>query len=261
MRLSDKTALVTGAGSGIGRAVALMFAKEGANVTVTGHANMHLAESTAKEIEEIGRRAMALKVDVRSYTQINNAVEDTLQRFGKINILVNNAGVSSMAPMVEMTEEDWDYNMDVNAKGVFLCTKAVLRPMMAQGRGGRIVNISSLAGKFGNKFYAHYSASKFAVIGFTKSVALEVAQHRISVNAVCPTHVETPMTDREARWESEYLGISESEARRRFLSTIPMGRFATSEDVARLVTFLASDESEFITGTAMEVGGGQLVGI
>jgi len=261
MRLSNKTALVTGAGSGIGRAIALMLAKEGANVALTGYSNVDLARKTAKEIKEMNGKAIALKVDVRSYEQISKAVEKTFKKFGRIDVLVNNAGVSSMAPVVDMTEEDWDYNMDVNAKGVFLCTKAVLRQMIKQGQGGKIINISSIAGKFGNKFYAHYSASKFAVIGFTKSVALEVAEHRINVNAICPTHVDTQMTDREAKWEAEHLGISEKEARQRFLATIPIGRFATPEDVAKAVVFLASNESDFITGAEIDVGGGQLIGI
>jgi len=261
MRLSGKVAVVTGAGSGIGHAIALQLAREGADVAVTGHSRMHLAEKTAKEIEQMNRRAIVVKMDVSSSAQVNAAVEKTLHSFGAIDILVNNAGVSSMSPVLDMTEDDWDYNMDVNAKGVFLCTKAVLKPMISEGRGGRIVNISSLAGKFGNKFFAHYSASKFAVIGFTKSVALEVAKHKICVNAVCPTRVETPMTSREVKWESEYLRIPENEVRQRYLSTIPLGRTATPEDVANLVMFLASDESQFITGTAIEVGGGQLVGV
>lgn len=261
MRLRNKTALVTGAGSGIGRAIALMFAKEGANVALTGYTNMDLAEKTTKEIEDMGGKAIPLKVDVRSCEQVNKAIEKILEKFGRIDILVNNAGVSSMASVIDMTEEDWDYNMDVNAKGVFLCTKAVLGQMIKQGQGGKIINISSLAGKFGNKFYAHYSASKFAVVGFTKSVALEVVEHKINVNAVCPTHVQTPMTDREAKWESKYLGISEDETKQRFLSTIPMGRFATPEDVAKVVVFLASEESDFITGVAIDVGGGQFIGV
>mgnify|MGYP001028987821 CR=1 FL=1 len=260
MKLLNKTAIVTGGGSGIGRGIALALAREGANVAVSGYANLDLTEKTARAIQRMGRRAIALKVDVRSYEQISKAIARTLHNFGRIDILVNNAGVSSLSPVVDMTEQDWDYNVDINAKGVFLFTKAVLKQMIKQGQGGRIINISSLAGKFGNKFYAHYSASKFAVIGFTKSVALEVAEHKITVNAVCPTHVETPMTDREVKWESKCLGVPESEVRKRFLATIPIGRFATPEDVANVVVFLASDESNFITGATIDVGGGQLIG-
>jgi len=259
MRLFKKVAIVTGAGTGIGRGIAKRLAKEGAIVVVTD-LNEETTNNTGGEIRSMGGESLTVKMDVRSSDQINEMIRRTLDKFGKIDILVNNAGVSTMAPVVDMTEEEWDYNLDVNAKGTFLCTKLVLRQMIKQGKGGRIVCVSSLAGKFGNKYYSHYSASKWAVIGFVKSVAMEVAQHQITVNAVCPGRVGTSMEERELGWEAKYLKMSVEDMKKAYLDTVPLGRLETPEDVAKLVVFLASDEADYITGEAIEVTGGMLLG-
>jgi len=259
MRLSKKVAIVTGAGIGIGRGISRMFAKEGASVVVAD-VNEESAKSTAGEIESLGGESLAARMDVRSSDEINQVIKRALDRFGKIDILVNNAGVSTMAPVVDMTEEEWDYNMDVNVKGMFLCTKPVLRQMIAQGKGGRIVCVSSLAGKFGNKYYSHYSASKWAVIGFVRSIAMEVAQHQITVNAVCPGRVATSMEEREMGWEAKYLKMPLEDVKKAYVESIPLGRLETPEDVAKLVVFLASDDAAYITGEAIEVTGGMFIG-
>lgn len=259
MKLSKKVAIVTGAGTGIGRGIAKMLAKEGAIVVVTD-VNEDTVKSTANEIKSIGGESLAAKMDVRSSNQIDEVVKRTLEAFGKIDILVTNAGVSTMAPVVDMTEEEWDFNLDVNAKGTFLCTKPVLKQMIKQGKGGRIVCVSSLAGKFGNKYYSHYSASKWAVIGFVKSVAMEVAQHQITINAVCPGRVATSMEEREMGWEAKYLKMPLEDVKKAYVDSIPLGRLETPEDVAKLVVFLASDDADYITGEAIEVTGGMFIG-
>ena len=260
MKLKDKVAIVTGASQGIGCAIALSLAKEGSHIILGYHQNRDLAIQMATEIQDMGRKTHVCKVDVRSSKEIDSMITESIKKFGKLDILVNNAGVSSMTRVIDMEEEDWDYNMDVNAKGVFLCTKAVLRQMIAQGEGGKIINISSLAGKMGNKFYSHYSASKFAVIGFTKSVALEVAEYGITVNAVCPGHTQTLMTEREAEWESKYYKLPKEDILETYRSVIPLGRFGTPDDVAHVVVFLASKDSDFITGAAIDVAGGSHIG-
>ena len=244
---------------GIGRGIARMLAKEGAIVIATD-VNEDAAKSTASEIKSMGGESLAAKMDVRSSDQIDQVIKSTLDEFGRIDILVNNAGVSTMAPVVDMTEQEWDFNLDVNAKGTFLCTKAVLKQMIRQGKGGRVICISSVAGKFGDKFYSHYSASKWAVIGFVKSVAMEVAQHQITVNAVCPGRVATSMEEREIAWEAKHLKMSVEDVKKTYLDSVPLGRLETPEDIARLVVFLASDDADYITGEAIEVSGGMFLG-
>ena len=259
MRLLDKVAIVTGAGTGIGRGIAKMLAKEGAKVVATD-VNEETVNKTADEIRSMGGQALAVKMDVRSSDQIDAMIKKTLDNYGRVDILVNNAGVSTMAAVVNMTEEEWNYNLDVNAKGTFLCTRAALRQIIKQGKGGRIVCVSSLAGKFGNKYYSHYSASKWAVIGFVKSVAMEVAEHQITINAVCPGRVATSMEEREIGWEAKYLGMSVEAVKKAYVDTVPLGRLETPEDVAKLVAFLASDDADYITGEAIEVTGGMMLG-
>mgnify|MGYP001040863333 CR=1 FL=1 len=260
MRLKDKIVIVTGAGSGIGRGIALALAKEGANIVIMD-VKEEDAKNTAKEVETLGRQALAVRGDVRSSKDIDAMVQKALDRFGSINILVNNAGVSTMNWMVDLREEeDWDFNMDVNAKGNFLVTRAVAKQMIEQGQGGKIVNIASLAGKIGATLLSHYTASKFAVIGFTKAIALEMAPHKITVNAVCPGLVQTSMQKREIAWESKLRGFTEEEVKQGYVKSVPLGRLETPEDVAKVVLFLCSEEADYITGEAISVTGGMMLG-
>lgn len=261
MRLRDKVAGVTGAGTGIGRAIALALAREGARVVVTD-LNPDWAKQVVEEIRAKGGEAMALKLDVTQATDIAVALKAIVDRQGRIDIWCNNAGVSTMNRFVDLTEKDWDFNMNVNAKGVFLCSQVVARQMMQQepdskGIRGKIINTASMAGKRGAvPFLAHYVASKFAVVGLTQAMAVELAPQGITVNAVCPGYVETSMQEREVAWEARLRGVSEEEVRRLYINDTPLRRLETPEDVAKVVVFLASDLAEFITGEAINVNGG-----
>ena len=253
MRLLDKVAIVTGGSKGMGRAVALAFAEEGADIVI---ADIISAREVVNEIEKKGRRALAVKTDVSKAEDVKNMMLRCLEEFGKIDILVNNAGILSVAPIVDLAETEWDRNMDVNAKGVFLCCRAVARQMIEQGRGGKIVNFSSLCGKIGCRYLGHYSASKFAVIGLTKTLALELAPHKISVNAVCPGVVETDMLTEEYQAIGELENKTVEQLSKDTLSAIPLGRFSQPGEVAQVVVFLASSGSDYMTGQALNVTGG-----
>lgn len=255
MRLVGKAAIVTGAGAGIGRAIAVALAREGASV-VACDIDEETAQETSRIIKEEGGSSLPVRMDVRSSTGIDRAVRSTLEHFGGINILVNNAGVSTMSRVVDMTEEEWDHNMDVNAKGVFLCSRAVVREMLRRGGSGKIVNVASMAGKRGAPLLAHYCASKFAVVGFTQSLALELAPHRINVNAVCPGYVETDMQRRELRWQAELEGRTPEEVKAEYITSTPLGRLEKPEDVARVVVFLCTSDADFMTGQSINVTGG-----
>lgn len=253
--LLDKIALVTGASKGIGRAIAIAFAKEGANLVVNYFKSEDEANDVVKEINALGRAAVPVRADVSKIDEVKAMVKRTMDEFGRIDMLVNNAGVSTMGSLIDLTEQDWDYNMDVNAKGVFLCCQAVARHMIGQ-RYGKIINISSAAGKTGARFLSHYCASKFAVIGLTQSLALELAPYGINVNAVCPGYVETDMQSRELVWEAKLRGISSEEVKRGYLGSVPLGRLGKPVDVAKIVVFLASAQSDYMTGQAINVTGG-----
>ncbi len=243
MRLKGKVALVTGAAQGIGKAVALLLARNGADVIVSD-INLEKAEEAAKEIESIGSRAMAVKMDVANLTDVEQRVGTILEKFGKIDILVNNAGITRDKLILRMTEEDWDLVLNVNLKGTFNCTKAVIRHMAKQ-RSGKIVSIASVVGEMGNAGQVNYSASKAGVIGLTKTLAREFAQRGINVNAIAPGYIETPMTEVLAEKVKEELK-----------HLIPMERLGKPEDVAEAVLFLVSEESNYITGHILNVNGG-----
>jgi len=212
-------------------------------------------EDLGRELGQAGRELGLAVADVTSADQAQAAVTALLDRRGRIDLLVNAAGISTMARVVDLTEADWDQTMAVNAKGVFLMTRAVLPSMLERG-AGNVVSIASAAGKRGSRTLSHYSASKFAVIGFTQSVALEVAGSGIRANCVCPGLIATPMQDREVSWEAQLRGVTEQSVRDRYQAAVPLGRIGTPQDVAAAVVFLASDDSAYITGEAIDVGGG-----
>jgi len=243
MELKGKVALVTGGAQGIGKAVALMLARHGADVVVAD-VNLEKAAETAKEVEATGRGAMAVNVDVTRLSDVENMVESAIGRFGRIDILINNAGIARDKLILRMTEEDWDAVLDVNLKGTFNCTKAVIKHMSKQ-RSGKIVNIASVVGEMGNAGQANYSASKAGVIGLTKTIAREFAQRGINVNAIAPGYIQTPMKD-----------VLPDKAKKELKRMIPMERLGQPEDVAYAVLFLVSDASSYVTGQVLNVNGG-----
>ena len=250
--LRGRRALVTGAGTGIGRAIALALARHGAQVCVTD-----LDAGRAKTAADaIGAAALPLALDVTSADATAEAFAAAHARLGGLDLVCANAGVSTMRRVVDLTEADWDTNMDVNAKGVFLTDREAVRSFLRDGVKGTIVNTASLAGKVGAPLLAHYSASKFAVVGFTQALAREVAAAGIRVNAVCPGFVRTGMQEREVVWEAELRAISPEQVVREYVQQTPLGRLEEPEDVADVVVFLSSDAARFMTGQAVNVTGG-----
>jgi 3-oxoacyl-[acyl-carrier protein] reductase len=243
MELKGKVALVTGAAQGIGKAVTLLLARHGVDVIVAD-VNMEKAEETAREVQAMGHQGVAVKLDVTRLQEVEATVETALQKFGKIDILINNAGIARDKLILRMTEEDWDAVLGVNLKGTFNCTKAVIKHMSKQ-RSGKIVNIASVVGEMGNPGQANYAASKAGVIGFTKTIAREFAQRGINVNAIAPGYIQTPMTD-----------ALPEKAKEELKRMIPMERLGQAEDVAQAVLFLVSDASSYITGNVLKVNGG-----
>ena len=245
MRLKNKVAIITGGGTGIGRDIALMFAKEGAYVSICGIEKESL-EKTVKEIEDAGGEAIYSLTDVSSSSQIQEMVDTTLMKWGQVDILVNNAGIYIPNDIISTTEEEWDKVMNVDAKGVFLVSKAVLTHMLKQEKG-KIVNIASIAGLFGFEQSAAYCAAKGAVINLTREMALDYAHHGICVNAIAPGVIETNMT--KGMLENE-------ESKKTFLDKTPVGRIGQPEDIAYAAVYLASEESDFVAGQTLVVDGG-----
>ena len=257
-KVEGKITFLTGSGRGIGRAIAEKFAKEGAIMVLTDIDKEALME-TLEIVKKYSPSSVAYELDVTNEKMVQDTVKKTIEKFGRIDILLNNAGVSSMNHFWELTEEDWDFNMNVNAKGVFFVTKAVAPYMMKQKKG-KIVTTASMAAKLGAPLLAHYSASKFAVLGFMQAVAKELAPYSINVNSVCPGFVKTSMQDREVVWEAKLRGIEDPEKiREEYVKMTPLGRLCYPEDVAKVVLFLASEDADFLTGQAINVTGGACV--
>lgn len=247
MQLTGKTAIVTGGSRGIGRAAALTLAEAGADVAVIYVGNTAAAEETVRLIEEKGRKGLAIQCDVADEAAVTAMVKDVKKELGRIDILVNNAGITRDGLLMIMKEADWQAVLDTNLTGAFHCTKAVTRLMMKQ-RSGSIINITSVVGETGNAGQANYAAAKAGLIGFTKSVAKELASRNIRCNAIAPGCIETDMT--------AVLGEDTVDA---MIKTIPMGRVAQPEEVAKAVLFLASDDASYITGQTLNVDGGMVM--
>lgn len=244
-RLSDRVAIITGASRGIGRAVALALAAEGAKVVVNYASSSDAAQQVVTAITDAGGSAMALQADVSKLEQVDTLVNETLEKFGRVDVLVNNAGITRDTLLLRMKPEDWQAVIDLNLTGVFLCTRAVSKLMLKQ-RSGRIINIASVSGQMGNPGQANYSAAKAGVIGFTKTVAKELASRGITVNAVAPGFIATDMT---SDIKSEEI-----------LKYIPLGRYGEPEEVAGMVRFLAADSAAaYITGQVFNVDGGMVM--
>jgi NAD(P)-dependent dehydrogenase (short-subunit alcohol dehydrogenase family) len=249
--LTGRRALVTGAGTGIGRAIARALAAAGSRVAVTD-----LDQAAAQAVADELAGAVAFRLDVTDAAATAEIVARTASVLGGLEIVCANAGVSTMNRVVDLSAAEWDHNMAVNAKGVFLTNQAAVRYWLAGGIEGVIVNTASLAGKQGVPLLAHYAASKFAVVGFTQSLAREVAGHGIRVNCVCPGFVRTAMQAREVEWEAQLRGMTPNAVRAEYLALTPLGRLEEPEDVADVVVFLASDAARFVTGEALNVTGG-----
>lgn len=269
--LQSKVALVTGAGGerGVGRAIAMRLAQEGADVVVNDvHAQSPTAEGwgglaqVVREIEALGRRALGVVADVSDATQVQAMVDQAVAAFGPIDILVNNAGARAgrdRVPVVELEEVEWDRIQRINSKGTFLCCRAVGRVMITAGRGGKIINISSTAGKVGSARYAAYCASKFAVIGFTQSLAQELAPYGINVNAICPSLLATErLDDLAVALAPSHVSAEDHRTLmvERAANLSPLGRMAEVTDVAATAAFLASAEANYLTGLSISVAGG-----
>lgn len=273
--LNGKVALVTGAGGqhGIGRAIALRLAQEGADVVINDVVAQRLDSSEwaglpdlAREIEALGRQSLSVVADVSNAQQVEAMVRQTLEAFGRIDILVNNAGALAgrdRVPVVDLEEEAWDHIQKVNVKGTFLCCRAVARAMIERQQGGKIINMSSVSGKSGRARFAAYCASKFAIRGFTESLALELAPYRINVNAICPGLIETErVADIAAALAPP--GVSAEEQRQLMIKQAaaanPLGRVGQATDVAQAAAFLASAEADYLTGLSLTVAGGSFLG-
>ena len=244
MNTSTRVAIVTGSGRGIGRVIALKLAESGVRVVLNDVGDVKPVEAVAKEIKTMGVECLQVMADVSSSADVTRLVDETMSAYKRVDILVNNAGIARDQLILRMSEEDWDKVLAVDLKSVFLCTKAVLRPMAKQ-RWGRVINISSIVGVIGNKGQANYAAAKAGVIGFTRAVAKEVASHGVTVNAVAPGFIDTEMT----------RGLKE-DWRQELKKLIPLGEFGTPRDVAEAVAFLASEGAGYITGQVLGVTGG-----
>lgn len=243
----DKCALITGATRGIGKQIAITLAKQGYNIALNYRKENEELENTKKEIEEIGVQILAVKGDVANFEECENFVKQVIERFGQIDVLVNNAGITKDMLLMRMKKEDFEQVIDTNLVGTFNVTKNVV-PYMMKARSGRIINISSVVGISGNAGQTNYSASKAGIIGFTKSLAKEIASRNILVNAVAPGFIETNMTD-----------VLKDDVKQEIAKNIPLKRMGTTQDVANVVKFLASDDSSYITGQVINVDGGMLM--
>lgn len=271
--LAGKVAVVTGAARGIGRAIAVALAREGASVVVSdigrpldGFPEYRVAapselDDAVEELRALGVGVEGIACDVSREAEVRALIAETVERLGRLDVMVNNAGIAlGLVPVVELTETQWSRSLDVMAKGTFLGIREAARQMILQGEGGRIINMSSQAGKTGSPLLGAYCAAKFAINGLTQVAARELGPHGITVNAICPGEVETPLYEMPGNyWEraSALAGVSEEELKARVLSEIPLGRFQQPEDVADLAVFLASDQGGYITGSAINTTGGQ----
>ena len=243
----EKCALITGATRGIGKQIAITLAKQGYNIALNYRKENEELENTKKEIEKIGVQILAVKGDVANFEDCENFVKQVIERFGQIDVLVNNAGITKDMLLMRMKKEDFEQVIDTNLVGTFNVTKNVV-PYMMKARSGRIINISSVVGISGNAGQTNYSASKAGIIGFTKSLAKEIASRNILVNAVAPGFIETNMTD-----------VLKDDVKQEIAKNIPLKRMGTTQDVANVVKFLASDDSSYITGQVINVDGGMLM--
>jgi meso-butanediol dehydrogenase/(S,S)-butanediol dehydrogenase/diacetyl reductase len=254
---ATRIAIVTGGARGIGRGIALRLAEDGIDVAIADLPSMRAeAEGVAEELRSAGRRAMVVDVDVSDAAQVDAMIRATVAELGRVDVMVANAGVAAVAPLLDVTSEDFDWLMSINLRGVFLCYTAAARQMIAQGDGGKIIGAASIAAHKGFGMLGHYSASKFAVRGLTQAAAQEWAQHGITVNAYCPGIVGTQMWELIDEKLAAHMGLQKGEAIAQFSELITLGRVQTPEDVATFVSYLASRDSDYMTGQSVMIDGG-----
>lgn len=257
MDLTGKVILVTGAGRGIGRGIALRLAQDGADLVVNDLDQRNL-ERVASEVGRKNRNCLAVVADVSQKSDVERLFSQAAKELGRIDVSIHNAGIISVAPLVELDERDWDRILSVNAKGVFLCCQAAARQMLKQGYG-KIINCSSTAGKQGAAYQTHYAASKFAVIGITQSLAKELGPRGVTVNAFCPGYTMTDMWDYLDPELGKFEGLKPGKKIKKITKAIPLGRFGEPSEIAGLVSFLASDDANYINGQAINVDGGVIL--
>src|SRR5947209_2479487 len=255
MRLEGKVAIVTGGAQGMGRAIARRYAQEGACVVIADLQH-DVAQKSADEIGAANGQAVAVAVDVRNQEQVQAMVDTAVREFGGLDILVNNAGVGKIIPFLETTEADWNFMFDINCKGLLWCSQAAARVMIEQGRGGKIINLASQAGRRGEALVLAYCASKACVISMNQSIALALAPHKINVNAIAPGIVDTPFWDEVDKQFARLLNMEVGEPKRTFSATIPLGRIEQPDDVTGAAVFLASSDSDYMTQQCLNVDGG-----
>jgi len=249
LKLENKVALVTGASSGIGKAISIELAKNGCNVIINYHSDKSKAKELMEYLKQYGTKPMIAKTDVSSKKEVQSMIKDIIKQYGKIDILVNNAGIYNSSSFLDIKEEDWDKTIDTNLKSVFLCTQAVSKEMIKKSIPGKIVSIASIAGEVGFDASSAYCASKAGIINLTRELSLELSKYNININAICPGVIETKMT-------ASFL--KNPEERNSLLSNIPLGRPGQPIEIAKVAVFLASEDSSYITGQAIVVDGGWL---
>jgi meso-butanediol dehydrogenase/(S,S)-butanediol dehydrogenase/diacetyl reductase len=253
----QRVAIVTGGARGIGRGIALRLAADGIDVAIADLPSMHAeAEAVAEEIRAAGRRSTVIDVDVSDPAQVDTMVAATVAELGQLDVMVANAGVAAVAPLLDVTPEDFDWLMSINLRGVFLCYTSAARQMIEQGHGGKIIGAASIAAHKGFGMLGHYSASKFAVRGLTQAAAQEWAEHGITVNAYCPGIVGTKMWELIDEKLADRMGLQKGEAIAQFSELITLGRVQTPDDVAQFVSYLASTDSDYMTGQSVMIDGG-----
>ena len=258
-RFSGKTVIVTGSGRGIGKDIALRFAKEKANIVLTSNEN--LVHETCKNFKDMGFEASSIEADVSEKSSVVELFNFAEKQYGEVNISVHNAGVITIAKVEELTEKEWDFNLDVNTKGVFFCCQQAISKMRKNNKGGRIINMASGQARDGFIYTPHYAASKFGVMGLTQSLAKEVATENININSICPGIIDTDMwAYNDTKWGEILGGYKKGELMSTWVQqNVPMKRVGTGEDVAALVSFLASEDASYITGQTINVDGGLIM--
>ena len=258
-RFEGKTVIITGSGRGIGKEIALRFAKEKANVVLSS--NEALVKDTCKQFKDMGYEASSFEADVVDKSNVRELFDFAEKKYGEVNISVHNAGVITIAKVEDLTEKEWDFNLDVNTKGVFLCCQQAIMKMRKSKKGGSIINMASGQARDGFIYTPHYAASKFGVMGLTQSLAKEVATESINITAICPGIIDTDMwAYNDSQWGEILGGYKKGELMNSWVQqNVPMKRVGTGQDVAALVSFLASDDANYITGQTINVDGGLIM--